>query len=92
MQPDAEEQQMIITTLGKRGRITLPLAIREALKLHEGDRIAFVTCGRAVLLQPLTQTLLDLRGSVPVAGPQDFAAIRNLVTEETARKATGSSV
>jgi hypothetical protein len=28
---------------------------------------------------PATQTLLDLRGSVPVSEPQDFAAIRKAV-------------
>jgi hypothetical protein len=39
-----------------------------------------------------TLTLLDLRGSVPVTGPQDLDAIRKQVTKNIARKrGTGDS-
>jgi len=77
---------MAISTIGRRGQMTVPRAIRRLMNLREGDRVAFVTRGDEVVLQPLTQTLLDLRGSVPVAGPQDFAAVRQQVIEEQARK------
>jgi len=70
---------MIISTIGRRGQITLPRSIRHRLGLTEGDRVAFVRRGDEVVLQPLAQTLLDLRGSVPVSGPQDFDAIRQQV-------------
>ncbi len=83
---------MIIRKVGRRGQITLPQAIRHRLNLQEGDRVAFVNRGEEVVLQPLTRTLLDLRGSVPVSGPQDFDAIRQQVIEEHARKVvTGES-
>jgi hypothetical protein len=48
--------------------------------------LAFLRRGDEVILQPLTRTLLDLRGSVPVSGPQDFTAIRRQVIERHTRK------
>ena len=77
---------MIIGTVGRRGQMTVPRQIRRSLNLAEGDRIAFIQRGDKVILQPLTSTLLDLRGSVPVEEPQDFAAIRNQVMRNHARK------
>lgn len=67
---------MIVSKVGRRGQLTLPQSIRRWLGLKEGDRVAFIRRGDEIVLQPLTQTLLDLRGSVPVSGPQDFPAIR----------------
>jgi AbrB family looped-hinge helix DNA binding protein len=63
--------------------IKLPRAIRRRFNLQEGDRVAFVSKGKEIVLQPLTRTLLDLRGSVPV--PQDFDAIRSQVIREHAQ-------
>ena len=77
---------MIVSKVGRRGQITLPRAIRRRLNLQEGDRVAFVSRGEEIVLQPLTRTLLDLRGSVPVSEPQDFDAIRRQVIGEHARK------
>ena len=77
---------MIISTIGRRGQMTVPRAIRRSLNLQEGDRVAFIRRGDEVLFQPLTDTLLDLRGSVPVDEPQDFAAIRDQAIQEHARK------
>ena len=81
---------MIISKIGRRGQMTVPSAIRRSLNLKEGDRIAFVQRGEEVVLQPLTRTLLDLRGSVPAAEPQDFAAIRDQVIHEHARQVAKS--
>ncbi len=77
---------MIVSRVGRRGQITLPRAIRDWLHVEEGDRVAFVRRGDEIVMQPLTRTLLDLRGSVPVPGPQDFDAIRRQVRETLARK------
>jgi AbrB family looped-hinge helix DNA binding protein len=82
---------MMISKVGRRGQVTLPRAIRRRLNLQEGDRVAYVSRGEEVVLLPLTRTLLDLRGSVPVSEPQDFEsirrdAIRRQVVEEHARK------
>lgn len=77
---------MIVGTLGRRGQLTLPREVRRSLDLEEGDRIAFIRRGDEVVLQPLTETLLDLRGSVPVEVPQDFAAIRDQVIQDHVRR------
>jgi len=77
---------MIIGTIGRRGQMTVPRAIRRSLNLEEGDRVAFIQRGDEVVLQPLTNTLLDLRGSIPTTEPQDFDAIRDKVIGEHAKK------
>ena len=77
---------MIISKIGRRGQITLPSLIRRRLSLQEGDRVAFVRRGDEIILQPLTQSLLDIRGSITVSGPQDFDSIRQQVREARARK------
>ena len=81
---------MIIGTVGRRGQMTVPREIRRSLNLQEGDRVAFIRRGEEVVLQPLTDTLLDLRGSVPVDEPQDFATIREQVIQEHAQKVAQS--
>ena len=80
-----EYEKMNVTKIGRRGQITLPRAIRQWLSLKEGDRVAFVRQGNEVVLQPMKQTLLDLRGSVPVSAPQDFNAIRRQVIDTHAQ-------
>lgn len=81
---------MIVGTVGRRGQMTVPREIRRSLNLQEGDRVAFIRRGDEVVLQPLTDTLLDLRGSVPVEEPQDFAAIRSQVMQDHGRKVARS--
>jgi AbrB family looped-hinge helix DNA binding protein len=70
---------MITIRIGNRGQITLPIEIRRQFGLREGDRIALVPQGEQVVMLPITQTLLDLRGSVTVTGPQDFSTIRKQI-------------
>ena len=70
---------MITATVGRRGYITIPRNLRRQIGLKEGDRVTLVVEGDQIVLRPITQTLLDLRGSVPVKGPQDFDAIRKQV-------------
>jgi AbrB family looped-hinge helix DNA binding protein len=77
---------MITIKVGRRGQITLPSAIRRKMGLQEGDRIAVLTQGDQLVLQPITRRLQDLRGSVPVAAPQDFDLIREQVIEAQVKK------
>jgi AbrB family looped-hinge helix DNA binding protein len=72
---------MITTTVGRRGYITIPRNIRRQIGLKEGDRVALVAQGDQIVLRPITKTLLDLRGSIPITGPQDFDTIRQHVIE-----------
>jgi len=75
-----------IMRLGRRGQITFPRTLRRQLGLREGDHVAFLRLGDHITLQPLTQTLFDLRGSVPVDAAQDFTAIRRQVIETRVSK------
>lgn len=80
---------MITVTVGKRGQITLPSAIRQRMGIRDGDRVALALEGERIIMLPLGKTLLDLRGSVPVSGPQDFAQIRQQVLRQRAKKVAG---
>jgi AbrB family looped-hinge helix DNA binding protein len=66
--------------------MTLPSVVRDWLKLREGDKVAFFKRGDEVILQPMTRTLRDMRGSVRVSGPQDFEAVREEVIGQRARE------
>jgi AbrB family looped-hinge helix DNA binding protein len=81
---------MLLTKVGRRGQITVPKEIQRRLHIQEGDRLAFIQRGQDILLRPLSRTLRDVRGSVPVTGLQDFAAIRRQVLAEHARKVVGN--
>jgi AbrB family looped-hinge helix DNA binding protein len=81
---------MNVGTVGRRGQLTVPREIRRWLNLQKGDRIAFLRRGDEVVLQPLKDTLLDLRGTVPVEESQDFAAIRDQVIQDHAGKVAQS--
>ncbi|MBP1694482.1 MAG: Antidote-toxin recognition MazE, bacterial antitoxin [Chloroflexi bacterium] len=70
---------MITIRIGRRGQITIPSEIRRRLGLQEGDSIVLIPESGQAILRPIPQTLLDLRGSVEVDGPQDFEAIRQQV-------------
>lgn len=70
---------MLTIKIGKRGQITLPIDIRRRYGLEEGHHLALVQEEDRVILRPINQTLLDLRGSVSVSEPQDFAQIRSEV-------------
>lgn len=81
---------MTITKVGRRGQLTLPREIRRHIRVEEGDRVAFILLeGERVMIQPLTRSLMDLRGSIAVSAPQDFDAIRRQVVATRAGKAAG---
>ncbi len=77
---------MITAKIGRRGQLILPKEIRKLLAVEEGQRVAFVIKGGQVVLQPLTKTIFDLRGTVPVDHPQDFEAIRLTVRQQHTEK------
>jgi len=77
---------MLYTRVGRRGQITLPREVRRRIKVEEGDQIAFVIDGEQVIIKPITQSLLDLRGSVPVKGEQDFNVVRKQVKAKSSKK------
>lgn len=77
---------MLFTRVGRRGQIVLPKEVRQKIRVEEGDQIAFIIDGEQVLIKPITQTLLGMRGRVPVSGKQDFDSIRDQVKTKRAKK------
>jgi AbrB family looped-hinge helix DNA binding protein len=78
---------MIGAKLSSKGQTTIPKEVRDYLHLSPGDRVLFVIREGEVLLQPVTQTLLDLRGSIkPRRRPEDFDAVRQEVKKRVSRK------
>lgn len=77
---------MLQTRIGRRGQITLPREVRRRINVDEGDQIVFIIEGEQVIIKPITQSLLDLRGSVKVTGEQDFDAIRKEVRAKRAKR------
>jgi AbrB family looped-hinge helix DNA binding protein len=75
--------------VGRRGQITLPRSIRRQAGIEEGDRVVILTQGGQIIIQPVTKTLLNLRGSVSVEGEQDFSAIRKQVISDHVKTVHG---
>ena len=76
--------------VSSKGQITLPGQIRRKLHIRAGDQVAVYLEGEQVILRPVTQNLLDLRGVVKVDGEQDFEAVRLEVLSRQAKKAAGN--
>ncbi len=72
---------MSITTITKKGQITIPKAIREHLSLKEKDKLLVKLEGNKAVIQRIP-SLYELRGSVRVP-----ASVKNLSWKEIERKA-----
>ena len=77
---------MTISTIGRRGQMTIPRTIRRLLNLEEGDRVAFIQREDEVILQPLRKTLFNLRGSIPTTEVQDLRAVPQSSPSRTCAK------
>ncbi len=73
---------MATVKISQRGQITIPSEVRRRVRLEPGDSLGLIVEGDKIILQPLTQTLFEMRGSVPVSGVQDFEAIRKQVIDK----------
>jgi len=83
---------VITTKVGQRGQVTIPSKIRRQIGLREGDRIAVLLQEGQVILLPITQSLLDLRGSVSVESVQDFDDVLRQVKEGRAKKLVSDEI
>jgi len=60
---------MVTATLTSKGQITIPRAVRELLRLHTGDRIAFVMHGETeAVMKPVTKTVDQVFGRLQRRG------------------------
>ena len=85
------ETPMPSLRVGRRGQITIPSALRHELHLEEGGRLTVQVRAGELIMRPMGRSIFAMRGSVPVDGPQDFAAIRVEVIEDRARRSMGGS-
>lgn len=56
---------MIQSKVTSKYQVTIPKAVREALGIEVGDRIAFTADGRIVRMPPKTKSINDLEGILP---------------------------
>lgn len=72
----------LITTVTRKGQVTIPSEIRRALGLKPRDKVAFSLEDREARLRPATTSLLAGFGAVkPRQRPEDFRKVRR-ETEE----------
>lgn len=58
---------MELSRISSKGQVTIPKAIRDILKLHEGDRVAFLEEGGKVMITKASLVALtDLQESIRV--------------------------
>ena len=54
---------MVVSTLTSKGQLTIPKAVRDTLRLHTGDRIAFVLQGDGeAVMKPVTKSVDEVFG------------------------------
>ena len=54
---------MVTATLTSKGQLTIPKSVRDILRLHTGDRVAFVVHGeREAVLKPMTKSVDEVFG------------------------------
>lgn len=82
-----------VTTLTRKGQITVPVEVRRALGLKEGDRVAISLTNdgeEAARLRPAPSiarlTAGALKQRKPMATPIDLRDARRIYTEERASK------
>ena len=77
-----------MATLSSKGRITIPAAVRDSLKLHAGDRLEFfVDADGSVRIVPATRPVTDLKALLPrPARALSLEEIDAVIAERSARK------
>ena len=54
---------MVTATLTSKGQLTIPKVVRDSLRLHSGDRIAFILHGDAeAVMKPITKSVDEVFG------------------------------
>lgn len=52
-----------LVTVKEKGQVTIPAEIRRLLAIRSGDKIAFISKDKQVMILP-TKSFIDLKGSV----------------------------
>jgi AbrB family looped-hinge helix DNA binding protein len=79
--------EQYVTTLTKRGQVTLPARVRKLLGAKPKDKITFTVHGDQISLSQAKFTLESAFGSVrPSNRPEDFREISRQVKEDKAER------
>ncbi len=79
----------IVTTMTKKGQVTIPVEIRHLLGLKAKDKVAFSIHEGNVSLAPAKYTLESVYGAVqPLNRPEDFKKLKQIAIEDHVRKIT----
>lgn len=80
-----------VTTVTRKGQVTIPIEIRRSLGLAEGDRLAVEQQGNAVLLRRATSVaertagiLAAYRKDSPLSAAEERVAFEQAVADEVA--------
>jgi AbrB family looped-hinge helix DNA binding protein len=76
----------MLVTVGPRGQITIPKALRQTLNIHPGDRLVLIQVGDEIKLRPVKKSIFDLQGTLSLDEPIDFDTMREKVKEHVTKK------
>jgi antitoxin PrlF len=75
----------LTTVVTRKGQVTIPAPIREALSIKQGDSVTFQVEGKAVTLKPAHSTLVEGYQSIPaLKKPLSEQEIEEIVRDERA--------
>jgi AbrB family looped-hinge helix DNA binding protein len=80
--------QEIVSTINRKGQVTLPIAVRERLGLSTAGKVAFVIDGADVRLRPVTWSVSSLYGSVAPLRGRDTSDFEEQIDEALAEEAS----
>ena len=84
---------MSISTLTKKGQVTIPKEIRNILGIKEHDKVMFVKKDGDIIVKHISGDIFDLRGSLkPIKEPEDFEKIRNIARKSAVKKIVEESL
>lgn len=81
---------MVTATITSKGQITIPKAVRSSLRLHAGDRVAFVLHGNSeAVLKPITRSVDEVGGMLHQKGmaARSVDDMNDAIAERTRKKA-----
>ncbi len=88
MYHEVEAVNHALTTITKKGQVTIPAEIRHSLGLEPGDKVAFVLESGEVKVKPVKSALAASFGAVrPRKRPEDFEELERLAEEAMAEDA-----
>jgi antitoxin PrlF len=79
----------IVSTMTKKGQVTIPVEIRHLLGLKAKDKVAFSIDEDSVRLAPARYTLETIYGVVkPLNKPENFKKLKQIAIKEHVKKIT----